>query len=77
MLNRCTCTCTYEFNPHNFAVVVGKKYEEPPTTDLQFPLPADLINYTRSENISTITIPPSLVQERLKEAGDGGRPYNN
>lgn len=57
-------------------MVVGERYEESPTTDLQFPLPDDLINYTRSENISTITIPPSLIQERLEEAEDGGRSHN-
>ena len=56
-----------------FAVVVGKQYEQPPTTDLQFPLSDDLINYTKSDNISTITIPPSVVQERLKSAGDDGK----
>ena len=60
---------THEFN---FAVVVGERYEKPPTTDLQFPLSDDLINYTMSDNISTITISPSVIQERLKsEVNDG------
>ena len=60
----------------NFAaptVVVGEQYQESPATELHFPLPADLVNYTRSENISTITVPPSLIQERLEEVGEGGR----
>ena len=53
-------------------MLVGEHYEEPPTTDLHFPLPIDLVNYTRSEDISTITVPLSLVQERLQEAGGSG-----
>ena len=40
--------------------------------NLQFPISADLVNYTKSKNISTIIIPPSLVQERLEELGEGG-----
>ena len=55
-----------------YVVVVGEQYHEPPTVDLQFPLSADLINFTSSKNISTITIPPSLIVARLKELGDGG-----
>lgn len=57
----------------NCAVVVGEQYKKPPTTDLQFPLSDDLINYTKSDNILTITIPSSVVQERLKLAGDDGK----
>lgn len=53
-------------------MVVGEQYKEPPTTDLHFPLPTDLVNYTTSEDILTITIPPSLVQERLEAVGDNG-----
>ena len=58
--------------PSYFVVVVGEQYHEPPITDLQFPLSADLINYTSSKNISTVTIPPSLIKERLKELGGNG-----
>ena len=54
------------------AVFVGEQYEETPTDDLHFPLSADLVNYTRSEDISTIIVPLSLVQEQLQEAGDHG-----
>jgi hypothetical protein len=54
-------------------VVVGEQYEKPPTTDLQFPLADDLINYTQSDNISTIKIPLSVIQERLNTAKDDGK----
>ena len=53
-------------------VVVGEKYREPPSANLQFPTPADLVNYTNSTNTSTITIPSSLVKERLREVGNDG-----
>ena len=52
-------------------VVVGEQYGEPPSIDLQFPLPDDLVNYTSSENTSTITIPSSLIEERLRETENG------
>ena len=56
-------------------MVVGEQYQEPPTIDIQFPLESDLVNYTRKGNLNfqSITIPSSLVQERLKEAGNDGR----
>ena len=57
----------------NYSVVVGEQYKESPITNLRFPLPADLVNYTRSEDISTITVPQSLIQERLEEVGENGR----
>lgn len=58
---------------HLFPVVVGEQYSESPIVDLQFPLPADLVNYTNSRNISSITIPSSLVRERLEELEGGGK----
>ena len=51
------------------AVVVGEQHHKPPTSDLQFPLSADLVNFTRGKDITTIIIPPSLVRERLREKG--------
>jgi C4-type Zn-finger protein len=52
-------------------VVLGEQYREPPSIDLQFPLPDDLVNYTSSQNSTTITIPSSLIEERLREAENG------
>ena len=51
-------------------VVAGEQYHETPPTDLQFPTPADLVNFTNSKNSSAIIIPSSVVKERL---GDGGK----
>lgn len=56
----------------NITVVVGQRYQNPPKIDLRFPFSPDLINYTSSQNISTITIPASLVRERLDKMGDNG-----
>ena len=55
-----------------YIVVAGEQYREPPTIDLQFPLPDDLVNYTSSKNTSSITVPSSLVEQRLREAENGG-----
>ena len=49
------------------AVVSTEQYEDPPLLDLRFPDELDLINYTMRGDISEISIPPSLVQERLGE----------
>ena len=54
------------------AVVSTEQYQDPPLFDLQFPDKKDLINYTKSGDISKITIPPSLVQERLGERTSAG-----
>ena len=56
-----------------YIVVVGEQYNEPPSNDLHFPIPADLVNYTNNTNTLTITIPSSLVEERLWEMGDNGK----
>ena len=56
-----------------FSVIVGEQYETPPSADLQFPLIDDLINYTHSDNISTIKIPPSVIQERLNMVENNGK----
>lgn len=56
---------------HN-TVVVGEQYQEPPIIDIQFPNDSDLVNYTRNENVQFITIPSSLIKEKLKEAGNNG-----
>ena len=54
------------------AVVSTEQYEDPPLFDLRFPDELDLINYTMRGDISDITIPPSLVQERLGERTTNG-----
>ena len=54
-------------------VVAGEQYSETPNTDIQFPTPADLVNYTLSENTSAITIPSSVVKKRLEEMRDDGK----
>ena len=54
-------------------VVVGEQYREAPTTDLRFPTTADLVNFTDSKESSAITIPSSVVNERLGKMGDGGK----
>ena len=57
---------------HSCVVVSTEQYQEPPLFDLRFPDKLDLINYTMNGEISEITIPPSLVQERLGEMTSNG-----
>ena len=59
------------------SVVTGNRYGETPPTDIKFPMPADLVNYTvRSKDFSKIAIPPSLVQERMDQMRDNGKSMN-
>ena len=54
-----------------------EQYDDPPLFDLRFPNELDLINYTMRGDISEITIPPSLVQERLRERITNGMLLTN
>ena len=53
------------------AVVSAEQYAEPPLADLHFPNKEDLVNYTKSKDMSEITIPSTLVREKLEEENDG------
>ena len=52
-------------------VVSAEQYAEPPSADLHFPNKEDLINYTKSKDMSEIIIPSTLVREKLEEENDG------
>ena len=61
----------------HLSVVTGNRYGEIPPTDIKFPMPADLVNYTvGSKDFSKIAIPPSLVQERMDQMRDNGKNMN-
>ena len=53
-------------------VVSAEQYAEPPSADLHFPNKDDLVNYTKSKDMSEIIIPSTLVKEKLQE-GNGGK----
>lgn len=57
-------------------VVSTEQYVDPPLYDLRFPDKKDLVNYTKSKDISEITIPSSFVKERDQEMNKNGE-YNN
>ena len=59
---------------HLFIVVSGNQYSEPPSSAIEFPIAADLVNYTKNiKDVSEITIPPSLVQERMEKMDNNGK----
>lgn len=55
-----------EFLFHSSAIT-GRQYNRPPSADVHFPDPLDLINYTKNDNASRIRIPLTLIQERFEE----------
>ena len=70
--------CVYMYDNgnliHLFIVVNGNQYSEPPSSAIKFPIAADLVNYTKNiKHVSEITIPPSLVQERMEEKENNGK----
>ena len=70
--------CMYMYDNGNsirlFIVVTGKQYSEPPSSAIKFPIAADLVNYTKNiKDVSEITIPPSLVQERTEKMDNNGK----
>ena len=57
-----------------FVVVSTELYTgKPPSSDLKFPNKKDLVNYTKAENVAEITIPRSLVEEKLEYMGEAGK----
>ena len=47
-----------------------EQYLDPPLYDLRFPDKQDLVNYTKSKDISEITIPSSFIKERDHKNGE-------
>ena len=53
--------------------MTGNRYREPPVSAVRFPIPDDLVNYTKgSMDSAQINLPPSLIQERMTEMDDNG-----
>ena len=53
--------------------MTGNQYREPPVSAVRFPIPDDLVNYTKgSMDSAQINLPPSLIQERMTEMEDNG-----
>lgn len=70
-----TCTACSSNKHPSFVhtVVTGNQYREPPSSAIRFPIAADLVNFTKgSRDISEVTVPPSLIQERMTEMNDNG-----
>ena len=66
-------THDYKFPFHSTAIT-GRQYNRPPSADIHFPNPSDLINFTKSDNnISNIRIPHIPIRERFKESKEGGK----
>ena len=58
---------------YQYSVVTGNRYREPPVSAVRFPIPDDLVNYTKdSMDSAQINLPPSLIQERMTEMDDNG-----
>ena len=54
--------------------ITGKLYNGPPSTDVYFPDPLDLMNYTKNDNTSRIRIPLTLIMEKFEQLKEGGKP---
>lgn len=53
------------------SVVRSMQYSEPPSSVILFPIEADLINFTRArKSEASITIPQSLIQERMNDGSE-------
>ena len=61
----------------DYIVVSAEQYAEPPSADLHFPNKDDLVNYTKSKDMSEITIPSTLVREKLEEVNEGKCMHEN
>ena len=54
--------------------MTGNQYREPPASAVRFPIAPDLVNYTKGSMDSTqISLPPSLIQERMAEMDNNGK----
>ena len=61
----------------DYIVVSAEQYAGPPSADLHFPNKDDLVNYTKSKDMSEITIPSTLVREKLEEVNEGKYMHEN
>ena len=47
------------------------QYNQPPSSVIQFPMKADMINFTMARNSeASITIPQSLIQARMNDGSE-------
>ena len=69
-------TCDEDLYSISCTAITGRQYDKPPSDDIQFPHPFDLINYTMSVNISKIRIPLIPVRERFEVLKEGGKTHS-
>ena len=59
--------------PFHSTAITGRQYNRPPSADIHFPNPSDLINFTKGENTLNIRIPQIPIKERFEELKEGGK----
>ena len=59
--------------PFHSTAITGRQYNRSPSADIHFPNPSDLINFTKSDNTSSIRIPQIPIREKFEELKEGGK----